>query len=76
MFWVFDEFINPIISACFYCTEAQDKGCEVLFYRKQIWSYIIAKGCNQLKNNFIPVSDFIINISLSKRSSYEIILKL
>eukprot|EP01038_Epipyxis_sp_PR26KG_P014927 gene14927-20079_t len=69
MFWVFDEFINPILSACFYCTEAQDKGCEVLFYRKQIWSYIVAKGCNQLKNNFMPVSNVSIMNTISKTSN-------
>lgn len=53
MFWLYSEFINPLLSSCFYATEAEGCGSQVLFYRKPIWSAIVRRGQKQLQQNFI-----------------------
>jgi hypothetical protein len=55
MFWLYSEFINPLLSSCFYATEAEGCGSKVLFYRKPVWSEIVRRGQKQLQQNFIQV---------------------
>ncbi len=56
LFWIFDDFINPLLGACFYITEAQDRGCEVQFFRKPTWSKVVLLGKEQVKAGFIPLA--------------------
>ena len=56
LFWIFDDFINPLLGACFYITEAQDRGCEVQFFRKPMWSKVVSLGKEQVKGGFVPLA--------------------
>ncbi len=56
LFWLFDDFVNPLLGACFYVTEAQDRGCEVGFYRKPTWSKVVSIGKEQIKAGFVPIA--------------------
>lgn len=29
MYWIFNDFVNPILSNCFYITEAEGRGCDI-----------------------------------------------
>ena len=77
MFWIFDDFINPLLGACFYITEAQDRGCEVQFYRKPTWSKVVTLGKEQLKGGFIPVthSGRIQNKAKNKRDALKPLIR-
>lgn len=55
MFWLYSDFINPLLSSCFYATESEGCGSKVLFYRKPVWSEIVRRGQKQLQQNFIQV---------------------
>lgn len=55
MNWLYAEFVNSLIAACFYATEVEGRGAEVLFYRKPLWARIVNKGKIQLFRNFVPV---------------------
>jgi hypothetical protein len=54
--WVFAEVVVKLIGACFYATEVEGRGSEVLYYRKPVWARIVNKGKQQLFANFVPVS--------------------
>jgi hypothetical protein len=56
MEWVYSDFVNNLIAVCFYATEAEGRGSEVLYYRKPVWSRIVQLGKQQLVQNFVPVS--------------------
>lgn len=56
--WVYAEVVNSLIAVCFYVTEAEGRGAEVLYYRKPLWARIVRLGKQQLVQNFVPVSDF------------------
>jgi hypothetical protein len=58
MIWLFNDFVNALVSVCFYATEAEGKGNETLFFRKPIWSELMKKGLKQMENNFMPVRIF------------------
>ena len=55
MQWMYTDFINNIISVCFYATEVEGRGTDVLYFRKPLWSRIVMKGKAQLESNFVPV---------------------
>lgn len=57
MIWLFNDFINALVSVCFYATEAEGKGNETLFFRKPIWSELVKRGLKQMENNFMPVRE-------------------
>ena len=59
MYWIYDDFINSIIASCFYATEVEGRGSEVLYYRKPIWASIVQRGQHQLVDNFIQVLYFV-----------------
>ena len=40
-FWIFEQFINPLITSSFYVTEAEGHGSEVHYYRKGVWNKMI-----------------------------------
>jgi hypothetical protein len=42
--WLFNDFINVLLSFSFYITEVEGRGFQVLYYRKPIWSLIVEKG--------------------------------
>jgi hypothetical protein len=55
MYWVFTDFINLLLGSCFYVTEGEGRGSEILFYRKPIWSKIVETGKKQMNKHFLPV---------------------
>jgi hypothetical protein len=55
MYWIFSDFIDPLMRSCFYITEGEGRGSEVLFYRKPTWSKLIKLGKLQLEKNFLPI---------------------
>lgn len=55
LFWIFAHFVNPLLSTCFYITEGEGTGSEVLFYRRPVWSQIMRLGKKQMESNFVEV---------------------
>ena len=55
IYWIFNDFINPLLSVCFYVTEGEGIGSELLYYRKPTWAFLMKKGEEQLKNTFTLV---------------------
>ena len=55
MYWIFNDFVNPLLSVCFYVTEGEGIGSELLYYRKPTWALLMKKGEEQLKNTFTLV---------------------
>lgn len=55
MYWIFTEFVNPLIAICFYVTEGEGKGSELFHYRKPVWSGLLRRGEAQLKDSFAAV---------------------
>jgi len=41
MYWIFADFINPLIAATFYTTEAEGRSNDVTFFRKPIWARLV-----------------------------------
>jgi hypothetical protein len=58
--WVFAEVVVKLIGVCFYATEVEGRGSEVLYYRKPVWARIVNKGKQQLFANFVPVGCFLL----------------
>lgn len=56
MRWVFESFVNPLLSNCFYITEGEGAGNACLHYRKPVWAQLMKRGREQMKKNFIEVS--------------------
>jgi hypothetical protein len=54
--WIFADFINPLISSCFYVTEGQGTAMETLYYRKPIWAQLMSIGKVQMSQNFVEIS--------------------
>lgn len=59
IYWIFTEFINPLVAVCFYVTEGEGHGSQLLFYRKPVWSVLMKMGKKQLNLSFsqLPPSD-------------------
>lgn len=59
MYWVFSQLLNPLLSCCFYCTEAEGRGsgaaAEVLYFHKSVWSKIVQMGAQQMSRQFMAV---------------------
>ena len=55
VFWMYESFINPMLSSYFYITEAEGRGTEVLFYRKPIWFRILQKAKENMDDHFMQV---------------------
>jgi Telomerase ribonucleoprotein complex - RNA binding domain/Reverse transcriptase (RNA-dependent DNA polymerase) len=36
--WMFEDFIVPLLQTCFYVTETEFSGQQVIYYRKPVWS--------------------------------------
>jgi hypothetical protein len=53
--WMYESFINPMLSSYFYITEAEGRGTEVLFYRKPIWFRILQKAKDNMDDHFMQV---------------------
>ena len=34
LYWAITDVVNPLVSCCFYCTEAEGRGNEMLFFHK------------------------------------------
>jgi hypothetical protein len=58
LFWIFSQFINPLVGACFYVTEVEGHGAQVHYYRKAVWANIVRLGLHQMKENFVQVGNF------------------
>ena len=54
-YWLYFSFINPLISTCFYATEGEGCGQQVLYYRKPVWSQCMRLGRQQMKRHFVEV---------------------
>jgi hypothetical protein len=52
VYWIFAEFINPLIAAFFYVTEGEGMGSQLLYYRKPVWSALMRLGKKQLNLSF------------------------
>jgi len=55
VYWIFTSFINPLLGNCFYITEGEGLGSELLFFRKSVWSNLVKKGELQLQKSFMEV---------------------
>ena len=59
LYWVVSDVVNPLLSCCFYCTEAEGRGsgaaAEVLFYHKGVWSELVRRGEAQMAKQFMKV---------------------
>ena len=53
--WLFENFINPLISSSFYVTEAEGRGTEVHYYRKGVWNRILKKAKQQMGDHFMKI---------------------
>jgi Telomerase ribonucleoprotein complex - RNA binding domain len=53
--WLFELFVNPLISSSFYVTEAEGRGTEVHYYRKGVWNRILKKAKQQMGNHFMRI---------------------
>lgn len=56
MSWIFGQFVNPLLSTCFYITEGEGTGNALLHYRKPVWAQLMKRGRQQMKKNFVEVS--------------------
>jgi Telomerase ribonucleoprotein complex - RNA binding domain len=54
-FWVFEMFVNPLISSSFYVTEAEGRGTEVHYYRKGVWNRLLKKAREQMGCHFMRI---------------------
>ena len=71
MTWLFNDFINALVSVCFYVTEAEGKGNETLFFRKPVWSELVKRGLKQMENNFMPVRE----LYCTRTSSFIVVVR-
>ena len=55
IFWIFADFINPLLSATFYITEAEGRSNDTTFFRKPIWARVIERGKVQMDKHFIQL---------------------
>lgn len=55
LYWIFADFINPLLANSFYITEVETKGSELFYYRKRDWDQIVARGRDQLHRQFQEV---------------------
>ena len=56
-YWIFSGFINSLLSVCFYITEGEGLGSQLLYYRKRIWSLMMKMGETQLEESFVLIPD-------------------
>jgi Telomerase ribonucleoprotein complex - RNA binding domain len=54
-FWVFEMFVNPLISSSFYVTEAEGRGSEVHYFRKGVWNRLLKKAREQMGCHFMRI---------------------
>lgn len=54
-FWVFEMFLNPLISSSFYVTEAEGRGSEVHYFRKGVWNRLLKKAKEQMGCHFMKI---------------------
>lgn len=54
-YWAFAEFVNPLLAVCFYVTEGEGLGSQLLYYRKPVWTSLMQRGEQQLKESFVLV---------------------
>ena len=54
-FWIFEMFINPLISSSFYVTEAEGRGSEVHYFRKGVWNRLLKKAKEQMGCHFMRI---------------------
>ena len=57
MYWVFSSFVNDLLSVCFYVTEGEGLGSELLYYRKRVWASLMKLGETQLEESFILIPE-------------------
>lgn len=58
VYWIFTDFINPLVSASFYATEAEGRSNDVTFFRKPIWARVIERGREQMKKHFMELPSY------------------
>lgn len=55
IYWVYTDVVNVVLRNCFYITEGEAYGNEVLYYRHNVWQKLSEIGAAQIKENFIQV---------------------
>ena len=53
--WIFTEIVPHLIATCFYVTEGEGTGSQVLYYRKEEWEMLRAVGEKQMESHFVRV---------------------
>ena len=56
VFWIFADFINPLLRNSFYITEVEGKFNQIHYYRKTAWDTIYKQGMYQLQSQFHAVN--------------------
>jgi telomerase reverse transcriptase len=57
MRWVFGKFVIPLLSNCFYVTESEFSGRQVLYYRKPVWAVFRTLSMHKLlKEQYVEIS--------------------
>ena len=54
-YWIFSDFVSPLLGVCFYVTEAEGRGNAVFYYRKPVWSKIVQSGRDQIYKHFVEL---------------------
>ena len=57
IYWLFTTVVNQLVAVCFYVTEAEGRGMELLYYRKPVWARLMKKGEKQLDESFVRVPE-------------------
>ena len=57
IYWIFSSFINNLLSVCFYITEGEGLGTQLLYYRKRIWNLMMKMGETQLEESFVLIPE-------------------
>ena len=66
VFWIFADFINPLLRNSFYITEVEGKFNQIHYYRKMAWDTIYKQGMYQLQSQFHAV-----NPTLNSTQGYD-----
>jgi telomerase reverse transcriptase len=55
--WIFGQFVVPLLANCFYVTESEFSGRQVLYYRKPAWAVFRALSMKKLlAEQFVEIS--------------------
>jgi telomerase reverse transcriptase len=55
LYWIFSSVLNSLLSCCFYVTESESTGNEVLYYRRPVWAKLLQSAASQIGSHFRQV---------------------